>query len=72
MSKRVFISGVVANGNYDSEMMSADYPDLVMPAITFYDELGAVVAPTAGTVKVLVSADGLNYVETKHSMFNAK
>lgn len=72
MSKRIFISGVVANENYDSEMMSADYPDLVMPAITFYDALGAVVTPTAGTVKVLVSADGLNYVETKHSMFNAK
>lgn len=72
MSKRVFISGVIANGNYDSETMSADYPDLVMPAITFYDALGAVITPTAGTVKVLVSADGLNYVQTKHSMFNAK
>lgn len=72
MSRRIFISGAVTNGNYDSETMSADYPDLVMPAITFYDALGAVVTPTAGTVKVLVSADGLNYVETKHSMFNAK
>lgn len=71
MARRIFISGTVASGNYDSETMSADYPDLVMPAITFYDALGAVVTPTAGTVKVLVSADGLNYVETKRSTFNA-
>ncbi|MBP6517899.1 hypothetical protein [Shewanella sp.] len=72
MAKRIFIAGAVANGNYDSEIMSADYPDLVMPAITFYDALGAMVAPTAGTVKVYVSADGVNFVETKNSKFNAK
>lgn len=72
MAKRIFITGSVADGNYDSEIMSADYPDLVMPAITFYDALGAIVTPTAGTVKVYVSADGVNFVETKNSKFNAK
>lgn len=72
MAKRIFITDAVANGNYDSEIMSADYPDLVVPAITFYDAIGATVTPTAGTVKVYVSADGVNFVETKNSKFNAK
>lgn len=72
MAKRIFIAGAVANGSYDSEIMSADYPDLVVPAITFYDAVGSMVTPTAGTVKVYVSADGFNFVETKNSKFNAK
>ena len=49
MARRFTITGAVANGEYLSDEMSADYSYAELSSIQFYDGAGAQVTPTAGT-----------------------
>lgn len=61
MGKHIYISGSVDDGEYISEHMSADFPDLRIAYILFFNESGDRVTPTDGVIKVYVSADGDYY-----------
>lgn len=75
MAKRIFIAGAVANGNYDSEIMSADFSHMQLSSILFYDISGNIVTPSAGTYTVKGSPDGVNFLNISNSVgeitFNA-
>lgn len=72
MAKRFFISGSVANANFFSEEMSADY-EKFYATIAFYSNaaLTTQVVPTAGTVKITLTSDGVNYFTIDNGQFNA-
>lgn len=71
MAQRIYISGDVDDGDYDSEQMSADFPDLLIPSFVFTDIAGDQVIPSAGKVMVSVSVDGNNYINVRNYEFNA-
>jgi hypothetical protein len=72
MAKRYFISGAVANGDFFTEEMSADFTDSELSYIIFYsDQFQTVVTPTAGTITYTQSADGIHYREMSDGTFDA-
>lgn len=75
MAKRFFILGAVADGEYYSESMSADFSRMQLSSILFYDANGAIVTPTDGIYAISGSPDSVNYLNISNSIgeitFNA-
>lgn len=72
MGRRFFVIGQVADANFFSEEMNADYKEFYA-TIAFYSdaELANQVTPSAGTVKLTLTADGDNYLTIDNGQFNA-
>lgn len=72
MTQRYFITGEVANDDFFTEEMSADYKDSELSYILFYsDEFQSVVTPSAGTVTYTQSPDNINYRDVPQGSFLA-
>lgn len=70
--KKTYIKAdTVADGEYISHdlVQSVNYNELA--AITFYDNAGNIVTPTAGTVKVTLSPNGIAFRTVENGEFEA-
>ena len=65
------IQGGSVDGNYDSVTMDTAFERMYMGSIRFFDASGNQVTPSAGSVTVTASADGVNFQGIANNAFNA-
>jgi len=66
-----FIDGNTTDGNYESQVMDTAYERAYLGSIRFFDENGAQVTPSAGTVVFTMSPDGIDFQDVHAGSFNA-
>lgn len=65
------IAGSSGNGAYISSAMPIAYTELFFATFRFLNASNVQVAPTAGTVTITASNDGVNYFAISNGVFNA-
>lgn len=71
MASRIKLSGSAADGDYLSANMSGDDSTFELSSIVFYDGAGEVVTPTAGTLTVTGTPNGIVYRTMDHGTVDA-
>ena len=72
MTRRYYISGEVADGDYLSELMSAGYSKAELSSILFYsDEFKTVATPSGGEVILTLSPDQQTFRTVDNGTFAA-
>lgn len=64
------LAGSSANGAYISVPMPSTYTQLFIASFQFFNASNVQVAPTAGTVTITASNDGVNYFSVSNGVFN--
>ena len=66
-----FVVGNTTDGDYESQVMDAAYERAYLGSIRFFDENGAQITPSAGTVVFTMSPDGVNFQDVHAGSFSA-
>jgi hypothetical protein len=62
----------VADGDFQFPVMNSNYWSMLLSSIQFFsDEYQTQVTPSGGTVKVMLSSDGVNYSSVPNGSFAA-
>lgn len=64
------LAGSSANGAYISVAMPSTFTQLFIASFQFFNASAVQVAPTAGTVTITASNDGVNYFAVNNGVFN--
>lgn len=64
------LAGSSVNGSYISTAMPSTFTQLFIASFQFFNAANVQVAPTAGTVTITASNDGVNYFATSNGVFN--
>lgn len=72
MARDYVIDGEVADADFLSPAMNSNYWSMLLSSIRFYsDEYVTQVTPTSGQVRIMLSADGVNFNSVSSGQFNA-
>ena len=71
MTVRYDVTGPVADGDYLTTYMDADFSQCELSSIRFFDADGVQVTPSAGSVTFSGTPDGVNYRDITDGTFNA-
>lgn len=72
MARSYKIQDKVADGDFMFDTMSSNYWSMILSSIQFFsDEYQTQVTPSAGTIKIMMSEDGVNYCSIPSGEFAA-
>ena len=73
MSRRYYIKGEVADGDFTSDLMSSGFSKAELASIIFFsDEYKTIATPTAGAVVFTLTPDDVHYKTVENGTFDAK